>query len=88
MERTADGYKLSTGREVYANGGIIGIGERASGSLFASQGYDGHLSGDDSFVVDAEDLDELFTPAERQEIAAYMIKLWQEWATLPLISAE
>lgn len=69
MKIEGDTVILSTGREMYAHGGIIGLGPDCSypDQLVASYGYDGGLEED-------------FTPEERQEIAEYMINLWKKWA--------
>ncbi|MGA2412382.1 MAG: hypothetical protein ABSG46_18605 [Candidatus Binataceae bacterium] len=65
----ADGYihgdtiRLSTGTEIYANRGFVGISE----NMELSEGYDG--------CIDADHL----TLEERHELADYMISLWQRW---------
>lgn len=56
-------YTLSTGRRVYANNGILGIGP--DGGIY--EGYDSCVLDDD------------FTDDERAEIADYMIELWQAY---------
>ena len=49
MERTEKCYRLSTGREVYAHRGLIGISvsdqdsDEDSHGFEISEGYDGHL---------------------------------------------
>lgn len=60
-----DSFTLSSGREFYANHGIIGLTEeRDRGRLYPpSEGYDGGIGND-------------FTAKERAEIAMYMIHLW------------
>ena len=75
-----DWYELSTGKRFYANFGVIGIGER-DGKCFIREGYDGRImelerDDPDGWEEDAFDL----TPAERQEIAAYMAERWGAWA--------
>lgn len=58
-----DEYELSTGKQFYANKGIIGI----ENSLIISHGYDGGINEDD------------FTQQEKAEIADYMIDLWTKF---------
>ncbi len=65
MTRTDDGYELSTGRKIYANGGFVGINEE----LDVREGYDGNM-----YEYNAGQL----TPAEQAEICDFMIGLWQE----------
>lgn len=82
-----DWYVLSTGRKVYANHGLIGlshqitdniwpadvhhgeirspIGEPNFGRFEVSEGFDGNVSVED------------WTPAERTELAEFMISAWQ-----------
>lgn len=62
------GYTLTSGRHLAAYGLVIGLGP----DLCAREGWDGDLA----------EHDEPLTPAERQEVADYMISLWQTWATL------
>jgi len=73
-----DHYRLSTGRMFYANGGIIGLSpEHTTRSV--SEGYDGAI-----YMGDEHDEPEdRWTPAERQELAAYMVALWTRWGQLP-----
>lgn len=62
----SDHYVLeTTGRELNANLGIIGLNPK----LEISEGYDGGI----------EDNWEPFTLEERQEIADYMISLWEAY---------
>ena len=58
-----DVYFECSGRKEYANNGVIGMGPDGA---YASAGHDGCLGA-------ATD----FTPAERAELADYMIGLWQ-----------
>lgn len=58
-------YIFNSGRKVYANHGIIGLGLDDD----VSEGYDGSFG--PSY---------LFTAAERREIAAYMIERWRRWS--------
>jgi hypothetical protein len=62
-----DQFKLSSGRVVHANRGLVGINPR----LEVSQGYDGNIY--------IEDDDEPWTPEERAELADAMIARWQEF---------
>lgn len=64
-----DFYTLSTGREFYANHGVIGMGafKRSEFGIFAlclSEGADGG--------IDTED----FSTREQLEVANYIIKQW------------
>lgn len=67
----SDTYRLSTGREFYANCGLIGIGDQESGyqsNVFEiSEGYDGHVDTD------------TWTMAEKVELADYMIAQWAKF---------
>jgi hypothetical protein len=81
-----DTYVLSTGRMVTANQGIIGIarayGESAEGTFetfVVSEGYAGHLDAlqDRTAGIDGAGR-EPFTPAERVELADFMIAQWQD----------
>lgn len=66
MTNSDDGFVLSSGREVYANGGIVGLTVfDAYEGLDTFYGYDGGLSLDN------------WTPAERVELADHMIARWQ-----------
>jgi hypothetical protein len=58
---------FSSGRELYANNGIIGIDE--AGDTFG--GYDGSL----------EYLDDPLTKEERKELSEYMIERWKKYAS-------
>ena len=74
MKRIEDGYVLSTGKEFYANNGIIGI--REGSCLF--DGSDGSID------------EKKLTSEEMVEIADYMIDVWrlyregyrEEWQTV------
>lgn len=61
--------KLSTGKEIYANNGILGINPDAD---YISEGYDGGVCG----VVTGE-YDEDLTADEKIEIANIAIKRWE-----------
>ena len=67
-------YRLSTGREVKANCGFIGLNH----ALSVAEGFDGSiyaLAHDDWYDDDKD----RWTPAERAELADYMIALWQRF---------
>ena len=59
-----DEFELDSGRRIYANNWLLSV---ASANSFLSHGYDGTLT-------------EELTKEERQEIARYMIALWNDWA--------
>lgn len=63
--------KLSTGKEVYANGDIFGLTK----DLGLTEGYDTRYFDDED--EGREDGKAFLTPAEKCEIAAYMISRWQ-----------
>lgn len=68
-EGTYDEYIIEcSGRELYAHNHIVGIAP----DLETSQGYDGSFQPWD-------DGRHPLTKAEREEIADYMISLWQQW---------
>jgi hypothetical protein len=75
-------YTLSTGRTFYANRGIVGMspefaqGTNGYAGVFA-EGYDGEEWTRKAYSSDNASE---WTPAERQEIAAYMVRLWAAWA--------
>lgn len=65
MQRTdEDWYRLSTGRPLYANNGIVGLDVK-NGGVFT--GYDDDLS------------PRQWTVEERREFADFMIAAWTEW---------
>jgi len=61
--------KLSTGKEVYANGDIFGLTK----DVLITEGYDSVL------YVSEEDDEPRLTPGEQIEIADEMIKRWQSF---------
>lgn len=63
MKIIGDQAIFSTGKEIYANGGTIGIDPDGA----VTQGYDGGFDNND------------LTPAEAAELADYMIGLWTEF---------
>lgn len=69
-----DHYELSTGRRFHANCGTIGIAGDDNESEITG-GYD------DSLDMGLEWLepDEVWTVAERQELADFMIARWTAW---------
>lgn len=73
MERIDTGYRLSSGREFYANRGLVSI-VRADGVFEICEGYDGDV------YYQREDWNEHsnpWLPAECAELADHMIALWQ-----------
>lgn len=77
MTRTKDGYQLSTGREIYANRGILGI--TPDDPLVCSEGYAGGVYVSESDEDCLKDEEPKLTREERAEIADYMIALWQQF---------
>ena len=74
MIDTKNGFKFeSTGREEYANCGIIGID--AEGEI--SEGYDGG-------IYDTPDWEGKggWTPEEKLELAVHMIKRWSKYGNV------
>lgn len=77
MTRDGDRLMLASGRQFYANSGILGLSDK----LAITEGYDGGVREDRHRDADVdEDVDMPFTVEERAEIAAYMVALWQQWA--------
>ncbi len=77
MKPGDDGFVLSTGRTFYANRLILGL---APDGDVVYEGYDGIVEAtrarDD---WENEGAEPPFTPAERREIAEYMIERWRAW---------
>ena len=71
MKDIGDGFRLSTGTEIYANKSILGLSPTDS-AIF--EGYDGCV-----YDPDESDPMQKLSPAECAEIAEYMIELWQKW---------
>lgn len=75
MKIDHDHVVFNTGKERYANGGIIGINDR----LEIYGGYDG------SFYIDAADdeswreEEDILSPQELIELAEHMIWMWSEF---------
>ena len=72
MKQNGDQYTLSSGREFYANRGILGVGPDGD----VSEGYDGGLYPERS----KGDRNKDFTPEERREIADFAIAAWEKFA--------
>lgn len=73
MERSGDGYVLSTGKRIYANNGIVGLLYRNPRDIEITEGYDGGVwSNRDNEYVHEDSL----TPEEVAEIAEFMIQQW------------
>ena len=75
-------YRLSTGREFYANGYVVGLGpdyldSNPGYSVTVPQGWDGSINIREAAWAD--DTSEDWTPDECAELADYMINLWQQW---------
>ena len=70
--------KLSTGRELHANCGIVGISLTGEGPDGAEvfDGYDGFL---DKYDGEGNLSTTAFTAAERRELAALMVERWHQW---------
>jgi hypothetical protein len=62
-----DKCTLSTGREFYCFRGIIGMSDNYEVGDEVTYGFDGGFSIED------------WTPQEKQELADYMINLWQKF---------
>lgn len=77
-DQSRDAYELSTGRIVDANSGAIGI----DNELNVSEGYDGGIYPSPDELTDGPaglDPEQVWTQAEREELADYMIGLWTRW---------
>lgn len=68
-----DWFRLSSGREFYANCHIIGLVKEHDGQFEVHEGYDGSID----LKSYGDDPD--WTPAECAELADYMIALWAEF---------
>jgi len=70
-------FILSTGREISANRGIIGLSEPGKdGEWEISEGYDGEIF---STWDDWRNEGDRLAPGEQREIAEYMINLWKRF---------
>lgn len=75
MKRDGNGYTLSTGKEFYANGGILGIAEDG-----VYEGYDGTIEThdyDEDWYSDG--IDVRLTQEEAVEIAECAKAMWDAW---------
>ena len=76
MERISENeFKLSTGKVIVANNGILGITENNPTLIY--EGYDGYLA-TEKFEPDPEEVD--LTNEEVKELADYMVNLWKRWS--------
>jgi hypothetical protein len=75
----------TTGRWFYENG-YIGIGTKKNGEIIIAQGYDGGID-----IEPDEEMDDFagpkMTKEEREELADYMISLWQRFKTEGYVEA-
>lgn len=69
-------YELSSGKKIYAHGGIVGI----NSELEVHDGYDGHFGRlfEASYDFDEEEEARRLTEQEHDEICDFMIDLWQQ----------
>jgi hypothetical protein len=82
-----DRYRLSTGREFYANRGIVGMSPQFADrhqeyNDCVPEGYDGSICVNDRW----SEPEEYWTGAEQHELADYMIALWQRWKSAVIVS--
>jgi hypothetical protein len=68
---------FTTGREEYANNGIIGLTPK----LTVMEGYDGYFYEPQEDWMDEEDYDGI-TNEEQIELADYMIEKWQKFKSI------
>ena len=79
MEKTSRGYRLSSGREFNANGGLVSIATNTDGTFRVREGYDVPLSGatgDEYEAPDQGERDPNWTVDERRALADFMIAQW------------
>lgn len=80
MERIGESYKLSTGKVIHPNRGIIGISEVENLKIY--EGYDGsYTTMDDIYkggFLNKHNID--LTNEELKEIALYMSEVWLKLA--------
>ena len=74
--KDADKIRLSTGKEIYAFSGIVGIRPNGESSEI-TYGYDGPIRVEGQDVI--EDGDEHLTKQEAAELAELMIRRWTEY---------
>lgn len=67
----SDLVKLDSGRAIYANGGIVGIGPGGIYGGYDQAIEDAHWPADDG---------ERLTPDERRKLADMAIAMWEEYA--------
>ncbi len=79
-----DNYELSSGRRFSANCGIIGLSPE---KLTVSEGFDGEIDIDGYPWEDFTD-ENRWTPAERAELADFMIAAWQRFKAATEPTAE
>ena len=79
MEYTKKGYRLSTGKIIDPNRGIIGLSETDQEGYIISEGYDSEYLTKSTYWND-EGID--LTNEELKEIALYMSKMWLEYASV------
>ncbi len=77
MEKIKDSYKLSTGKIIHPNRGIIGLREHEGFKIY--EGYDGSWTTKEN-AFDEDDIE--LTDSELKEIALYMSDLWRAWANV------
>lgn len=80
IDTQSDTFTLSTGREFYANGGIVGIKQ----GLLVFTGSDDSLSFNPAYFGDEHDEIYRWTPEEQVELADHMMALWQRFKTKAL----
>jgi hypothetical protein len=76
MKYEDDHMIFATGKRRYAHAGIIGL----TCSYEVTEGYDGN------FWMVGEAEDEALTPAERVELADYMLERWQTFRDMAFAS--
>lgn len=83
MKRTGPGtYVLSTGRELRAGGGVLGLLQRPGEQVERlTGGFDG-VKGEDDPAAPGQS--GLLTDAERREIALLMCRRWARWGGLQM----
>ena len=78
-----NGYILSSGREVYANHGLLSIirDDDEPGGFEVGEGYDGTVAVDgiQDWSTPGAWSEPPWTPEERAEVADHMIALWQSF---------
>jgi hypothetical protein len=74
-------YRLSSGREFYANDGLISIAREADGTFSIREGYDGDINGMDDAGdwMDDVEIKQIWSADERKELADFMIAQWTDF---------